>query len=130
MNIKTLFKRIQTIDQIAIILAIGTMAEGIIFATPAGYLHTDKSMFFEHHNVRLLFAAFSVAAGTLKLIGICKKHNGIKKVGISLIAMVWGALFSVIVHREIITDFYPQSLITTGIVLVICFTIALRGDYK
>lgn len=130
MNIKTFFKGIQTIDQVAVILAIGTLVGGIIFATPAGYLSPGKSMFFEHQNVRLFFAAFSVAAGTLKLIGIGRKHNGIKKAGISLIATVWGALFSIILHREIVIDFYPQSLITTAIVLAICFTIALRGDYK
>lgn len=87
-------------------------------------------MFFQHQNVRLFLAALSVAAGILKLIGICKKHHGFKKAGISLIATVWGALFSIIVHREMITDFYPQSLITTAIVLAICFTIALKGDYR
>lgn len=130
MNIKTLFKGSPTIDQIAVILAVGTLVGGIIFATPAGYLSPDKSLFFEHQNVRLFFAAFSVAAGILKLIGICRKHNGFKKAGISMIGTVWGALFSIIVHREMIMDFYPQSLITTAIVLAIGFTIAIRGDYK
>ena len=130
MNIKAFFKGIQTIDQIAAILAIGTLVLGIIFVTPGGYLSPDKSLFFEHQSVRLLLAALSVAAGILKLIGIGKKHNGIKKVGISLIATVWGALFSIIVYREMITDFYPQSLTSVGIVLAICFTIALKGDYK
>ena len=130
MNIKAFFKGIQTIDQIAVILAVGTLVLGIIFATPAGYLHTDKSLFFEHQSVRLLLAALSVAAGILMLIGIGRRHNGIKKAGISLIATIWGAIFSIIVYREMITDFYPQSLVTTAIVLAICFTIALRGDYK
>lgn len=130
MKIKTLFKGIQTIEQIAVILAVGTLVLGIILATPAGYLHTDKNLFFEHQSVRLLIAALSVAAGIIKLIGICKKHNGIKKAGISLIATVWGAIFSIVVYREIITDFNPLSMVTTAIVLAICFTVALRGDYK
>ena len=130
MRIRKIFVEGQTIDQIAVILAVGTLVGGIIFATPAGFLHTDKSMFFEHQSVRLFISALSVAAGILKLIGLCKNHNGFKKAGISLIATVWGALFSIIVHREIVTDFYPHSLITTSIVLAICFTIAHKGDYK
>ena len=130
MKIKTFFKGIQTIDQIATILAIGTLVLGIIFVTPAGYLSPEKSLFFEHQSVRLSLATLSVAAGILKLIGIGRRHNGIKKAGISLIATVWGAILSIIVYREMITDFYPQSLVTTAIVLAICFTIAIRGDYK
>lgn len=130
MNIKNFFKGSQTIDQIAVILAVGTLVLGIIFATPLGYLSPEKSLFFEHQSVRLSLATLSVAAGILKLVGLCRSHNGIKKAGISLIATVWGALFSIIIYREMITDFYPMSLVTTAIVLAICFTIALRGDYK
>ena len=130
MRIRKVFVEGQTIEQIAVILSVGTLVLGIIFATPAGYLHPERSLFFELPVIRLSLAFWAVLSGVVKMIGLLRDNNRWKKAGISLIAAGWGALFSLIVYREYITDFYPQSLVSVGVILAVCFTIAHKGDYK
>lgn len=114
---------------LGISIAIVSILNGIFFIMYSGML----SMFFKPYveNVPEIFVGWMfVFFGCLKLIGILKKSNAIRRIAIVALSFFWGSLFFVAAVYSFGVGFPSLSFIFAGKMAADCMSVSVRGFYK
>ena len=92
------------------------------------YMHSLFSSLFDIVPDGII-AAILITSAVIKLIGIYSKNKKLKRVGIVALSAIWTAIEAVYLVFSFGIGYPSPSFLFVGLVVVICYRVAKKGDF-